>query len=793
MPTTWRLRRVARFRAHVGCAWGAAWRPDGGLLATCGSDRRICLWAPDKLYAAPDAGGSLAGGRAELADAAPRGTASSAPTNSPEGNAARQPEKHVKGGPDRDQAPRERREEHPTDGGNPTKGDGPHKENRGETQGTRERGNRMSRSGGAEKTPGENGRLRKSEYPSWTLISVIDASATHTRTVRSVSFSPDGFWLAAASFDATVSVWCSHVAGVSRTPSRFTQVQVLEGPEHEVKCVAWSRTGRYLATCSRDKTVWIFESSAEDREEVEAFAASLRQGRRTRGSRRLQRSLGDAADGSSWPAETLEEDGRWDAAQNERDLFLEERRSDWPPPYELDVNMGDDGCFFVAAVLSGHAQDVKAVRWHPREDLCISASYDDTFRVWGLQGGAGAEWGLLQVVKAHSSTVLSLAFDRLGSRLATCSDDRHLKIWTCLNPQLAHATGGSSAATSPRSLLASASAPRSRMLSEELTDQAAWGPLLPLGETHAEKREEGEELESGSKASWTSSSPTSTTATSGSVLSSRILPPWYVTSIFRGATLGDVVVSPSPAGPADTETGPEETHGDNGDIGDTHAETEDRGRAQGSGEVRGDAAERRSNDRCRREREGKRDERQSECCEAESFGASEKEERTPQAARREEAEKSGFVDSRGGEGEEGTDLSESESDKERNDKEEIRQQQPDKWRPEAALLSDIHTRPVYFVDWHATLDIIVTACGDNALRFFSAEEDEEGARSWGLLLSKPDAHYSDINCAVWNPVTPACSRRSEVLLGNANAHNTAALLASVDDDGKMAIWSLERR
>ncbi|KFH09812.1 WD domain, G-beta repeat-containing protein, partial [Toxoplasma gondii VAND] len=85
------------------------------------------------------------------------------------------------------------------------------------------------------------------------------------------------------------------------------------------------------------------------------------------------------------------------------------------------------------------------------------------------------------------------------------------------------------------------------------------------------------------------------------------------------------------------------------------------------------------------------------------------------------------------------------------------------------------------------------ACGDNALRFFSAEEDEEGARSWGLLLSKPDAHYSDINCAVWNPVTPACSRRSEVLLGNANAHKTAALLASVDDDGKMAIWSLERR
>lgn len=84
--------------------------------------------------------------------------------------------------------------------------------------------------------------------------------------MRSLAWSPSGTSLATASFDSTVAVWerthedadedeSSHRSG------EWECVSTLEGHESECKSVAYSYNGALLASCSRDKSVWIWEGA----------------------------------------------------------------------------------------------------------------------------------------------------------------------------------------------------------------------------------------------------------------------------------------------------------------------------------------------------------------------------------------------------------------------------------------------------------------------------------------------------------------------------------------------------
>ncbi|CAA22322.2 putative cytosolic iron-sulfur protein assembly protein CIAO1 homolog [Caenorhabditis elegans] len=101
----------------------------------------------------------------------------------------------------------------------------------------------------------------------WSLVGEPDSKMrlecrttlddSHTRAVRSVAFSNDGKCLVSASFDASVVVY-------QQEDGEFAEVNKLEGHESEVKCAVFSKSDEFLATCSRDKSVWFWQQDEDE-------------------------------------------------------------------------------------------------------------------------------------------------------------------------------------------------------------------------------------------------------------------------------------------------------------------------------------------------------------------------------------------------------------------------------------------------------------------------------------------------------------------------------------------------
>lgn len=91
----------------------------------------------------------------------------------------------------------------------------------------------------------------------------------HQKSVRSVAWRNNTRepTLATGSFDATIGIFVLE-------DHKWEFVAQLEGHENEVKRIAWNRDGRYLASCSRDKSIWIWEVD-EDCEDFECVGVCM--------------------------------------------------------------------------------------------------------------------------------------------------------------------------------------------------------------------------------------------------------------------------------------------------------------------------------------------------------------------------------------------------------------------------------------------------------------------------------------------------------------------------------------
>ena len=108
---------------------------------------------------------------------------------------------------------------------------------------------------------GSDGVLDISDVSSLENIKSIYTNK-RSRSVRRVEFSPNGKFLVAAGFDnkAVIYSFNPDSEDVCKVQER------LEGQDFEIKSARWSADGESIATCSRDKSVWIW--SSEDGESL---------------------------------------------------------------------------------------------------------------------------------------------------------------------------------------------------------------------------------------------------------------------------------------------------------------------------------------------------------------------------------------------------------------------------------------------------------------------------------------------------------------------------------------------
>lgn len=249
-------------------------------------------------------------------------------------------------------------------------------------------------------------------YSLSTLSSHSSLTGGHARSVRDAAWkpalSPHKLCLVTGSFDSTAAVWrwdgdhlplegnpnsssrevefttssCTNATNIAKngnadddtssdtSATEWEYTLVLEGHESEVKSVAFSPAGQYLATCSRDKSVWIWE----------------------------------------------------DVGANEAD-------DEWETVAVLTEHDADVKSLAWCPDVPGRN---KAARGRYSADVLASSSYDDTVRIWREDGDG--EWVCVAVLEGHGGTVWGIQWEADSARtkfprLMSFSADRTIRIW----------------------------------------------------------------------------------------------------------------------------------------------------------------------------------------------------------------------------------------------------------------------------------------------------------------------------------------------------------------------------
>lgn len=237
----------------------------------------------------------------------------------------------------------------------------------------------------------------------------------HLAAFTRMAWSPDGRYLATPSYDKFIYIW-------DAKSGRF--LHNLSGHTDLVYSVSWSPDGRALASASGDDTVHIWDADTGRHIRTLEHIGAVNSVSWSPDGRALA-SGGEIGTVHIWDPET---------GRIIRDLNVngDTRSVSWSPESHvlasggrgMTVNIWDAESGLHLRDLTGHIGTVYGASWSPDGRALASASSDTTVRIWDADTGRH-----IRTLEGHTALVSCVSWSPDGRLLASKSGDRTVRLW----------------------------------------------------------------------------------------------------------------------------------------------------------------------------------------------------------------------------------------------------------------------------------------------------------------------------------------------------------------------------